>query len=704
METLCYDFDNSLWSSPAHYQSGDTDRQSGYDKVDSKLQSKDLMPYVKSCKMFSRKENPADCMNEVAGHRKSRKEYLNNECAFVFGDNIQPLYKFRGRSAGKMENKQKRHSRKCDVDLGSLRTTDSPRPKRDQCELNNNSRVNNDDSSGMTSVKDLNQPDFQRFLNDVLVDDDQCHPDPEVLSFLAMLFSEGVNLERYTGNSVRDTNVPSETSTSGLCQNVQNFLASVVTGKCAREMHWHILSFLKFLLQEDPTNLEDTQDSTRYTSAAAECPQVFRAVDILSELNKNNHRACCMPTLRKLNRDLKRVCEQNRCLRAENLELRNNIRLHKKMAAEECAKILNAIIKYCEAQVECSSSCPPPKECPDTFAGFLGRLGAGCSSGGCGGYTPSGWNKIMTKTRALCDSDPCTCCTPSNPCRPSCTPSNPCRTSCNPCKSCSPCKPYNPCSPCSPCKPYNPCDPCSPCKPYNPCNPCSPCKPYSSCNPCSPCKPYNPCSPCKPYTSCNPCKPYNPCSDSTCPPYKFKSLCRPALCCTDICNSQAPSDDSTKCRPSLKLLGELAFQLERRILDYVFGMEDSKRRRFYGYTVSNIFSMMERETKFPKGGSDVITKSELAGRLKKLLQALERYGYNIKTHGEFAQEMVNKYGLLACPPDESTIAQFGLNDPNAIAHLIQQLAQGPSEIGSLTVLLNSLKYLSKCDQRPLFIW
>ncbi|KAK6983144.1 speriolin-like isoform X2, partial [Biomphalaria glabrata] len=73
-------------------------------------------------------------------------------------------------------------------------------------------------------------------------------------------------------------------------------------------------------------------------------------------------------------------------------------------------------------------------------------------------------------------------------------------------------------------------------------------------------------------------------------------------------------------------------------------------------------------------------------------------------HGEFAQEMVNKYGLLACPPDESTIQMFGLNDSSSIACLIQQLAQGPSEISNFTILLNCLKYLCKCDKRPLFMW
>ena len=57
--------------------------------------------------------------------------------------------------------------------------------------------------------------------------------------------------------------------------------------------------------------------------------------------------------------------------------------------------------------------------------------------------------------------------------------------------------------------------------------------------------------------------------------------------------------------PDKSVLGEVAFQLERRILDYVFANSlpeeacdhsaAARRRRFYGYTVNNIGEMINRE-------------------------------------------------------------------------------------------------------------
>jgi len=164
------------------------------------------------------------------------------------------------------------------------------------------------------------------------------------------------------------------------------------------------------------------------------------------------------------------------------------------------------------------------------------------------------------------------------------------------------------------------------------------------------------------------------------------------------------SEDKSSFRPSVRLLGEMAFQLERRILDYVFGVEGSKKRRFYGYTVSNICYMMEKESTCPDGLSDVVSRTEMTCRLRKIVCALEKYGYDIKVHADFSQEIINKYGLLPCPPDEKTIASFGLNDACTIACLISKLTKRNSEIHSLNILLNSLNFLSKCDGRPLFVW
>jgi len=162
--------------------------------------------------------------------------------------------------------------------------------------------------------------------------------------------------------------------------------------------------------------------------------------------------------------------------------------------------------------------------------------------------------------------------------------------------------------------------------------------------------------------------------------------------------------DKQNFRPSARLLGELAFQLERRMLDYVFGLEGAKKRRFYGYTVANICYMMEKESMSPDGQSDVIGRTEMTCRLRKLLCALEKYGYDIKIHADFSQEIINKYGLLPNPPDAKTLSTFQLNDPCIVASLISRLSKRQSEVHDLNILLNCLNFLSSCDGRTLFVW
>lgn len=73
-------------------------------------------------------------------------------------------------------------------------------------------------------------------------------------------------------------------------------------------------------------------------------------------------------------------------------------------------------------------------------------------------------------------------------------------------------------------------------------------------------------------------------------------------------------------------------------------------------------------------------------------------------HGDFAQQMINRYGLLSCPPDSSTVEDFGLQNASCISKLIPQLARGEHEATKFQVLLRSLQYLSKLDGSPLFVW
>ena len=45
-----------------------------------------------------------------------------------------------------------------------------------------------------------------------------------------------------------------------------------------------------------------------------------------------------------------------------------------------------------------------------------------------------------------------------------------------------------------------------------------------------------------------------------------------------------------------RIAGEIAFQLDNRIISYIFIDIGVDKKRYYGYTVQNITDMIERET------------------------------------------------------------------------------------------------------------
>lgn len=328
--------------------------------------------------------------------------------------------------------------------------------------------------------------------------------------------------------------------------------------------------------------------------------------------------------VRMRRQDLNRVRRENARIRNENHILRCSLKNMQRNPYMECRDVLQAVSAFCQEKYRsCLHRGPtgPPFVCPeschcDTDAnenkssnaceGRGSRVGVGCGGGLCGGYTPSGWNKLKL-LGAMADQ-----------------------------RDCLP-------------------------------------------------------------------------DDTGCHDTGGVARSRPEARGADKSETRSASEGtsgerSCKFRPSVRLLGEMAFQLERRILDYVFGLEGSKKRRFYGYTVSNICYMMEKESTCPDGTSDSVGRSEMTCRLRKILCTLEKYGYDIKVHADFAQEVINKYGLLPCPPDKQTVAAFSLNDACTIACLISRLAKRQSEVHNLNILLNCLNFLSKCDGRPLFVW
>ncbi|XP_070188505.1 uncharacterized protein [Littorina saxatilis] len=171
------------------------------------------------------------------------------------------------------------------------------------------------------------------------------------------------------------------------------------------------------------------------------------------------------------------------------------------------------------------------------------------------------------------------------------------------------------------------------------------------------------------------------------------------------------------------MLGEVAFQLERRILDYVFanGLPEtaldsrmaSQNRFLSGYTVSNIGEMINKEAvageTYSRG-----TERMRRERLRTLLDILTPMGYDLLDHGVFSQEIINKYGLLARPRSvglsnaSGPYSVFEVGIPGIIVADVQNYifsaADTDYERDNLLLIFDCLRMLAIEDGRPLFTW
>ncbi|XP_015999039.2 speriolin-like protein [Rousettus aegyptiacus] len=147
-----------------------------------------------------------------------------------------------------------------------------------------------------------------------------------------------------------------------------------------------------------------------------------------------------------------------------------------------------------------------------------------------------------------------------------------------------------------------------------------------------------------------------------------------------------------------RVVGEIAFQLDRRILAHVFpGVT-----RLYGFTVSNIPEKIKQTAiKSLDGSVDEKKLRELTQRYLALMARLERLGYSREVHPAFSEFLVNTYGILQKRPDLRAGALHG--SPAALRKLAIEVVP-PKFLGDSLLLLSCLCELSKDDGKPLFAW
>lgn len=156
-----------------------------------------------------------------------------------------------------------------------------------------------------------------------------------------------------------------------------------------------------------------------------------------------------------------------------------------------------------------------------------------------------------------------------------------------------------------------------------------------------------------------------------------------------------------------RLIGEIAFQLDRRILNYVFNTgatSKKEKRRFYSYTISNCDSKMRREAINPiTGEMDPGVYGTLRMRYDYIVAGLASLGYDIAYHAEISSDLVNKYGLLPLPPNKNDSQHFKAGNLDLFDEMVTRITPD-NEVNDAKILLQCLAWLARADGKPMVAW
>ncbi|XP_030227488.1 speriolin-like protein [Gadus morhua] len=149
-----------------------------------------------------------------------------------------------------------------------------------------------------------------------------------------------------------------------------------------------------------------------------------------------------------------------------------------------------------------------------------------------------------------------------------------------------------------------------------------------------------------------------------------------------------------------RLIGEIAFQLDRRILSHVF----QSQARLYGFTVLNIPEKIIQVSSHPLiGRVDEGYGLHVSQRYTDLMGRLAQLGYNRTLHPPFTEFIVNTYGILKQRPDSYTAQKMDYNNVYVLREVIFSTAPGKL-VPDLLLLLSCLSDMARTDRKPLLLW
>ncbi|KAM4020983.1 speriolin-like isoform 2-T2 [Anomaloglossus baeobatrachus] len=156
--------------------------------------------------------------------------------------------------------------------------------------------------------------------------------------------------------------------------------------------------------------------------------------------------------------------------------------------------------------------------------------------------------------------------------------------------------------------------------------------------------------------------------------------------------------DPEKVKKCQRIVGEIAFQLDRRILCAIF----LEQQRLYGYRVPYIKEKIIEVTTSPTTGKvDEKLRSELYQRYNHIMDELRKLGYNPAVHPHFTEYMVNTYGITK-DRNARTKDLSSYNDPQYLNKMITE-CMSSDIVKDIIIILNCLVYFAREDGKSLLI-
>nr|XP_032627382.1 speriolin-like [Chelonoidis abingdonii] len=149
-----------------------------------------------------------------------------------------------------------------------------------------------------------------------------------------------------------------------------------------------------------------------------------------------------------------------------------------------------------------------------------------------------------------------------------------------------------------------------------------------------------------------------------------------------------------------RIVGEIAFQLDRRILSSIF----PERVRLYGFTVNNIpEKIIQASTNTISNQVDEQQCTAMTRRYLEIMNRLKAVGYNPCMHPSFTEYIVNTYGILRERPELAASESGSYNNVDFLRKVVLETVPEPIRDNAL-ILLECLAQLAKDDGKPMFIW